>query len=62
LTIAAFETQGRIGLLMESVQFAIAPGNSLAVPIMLLNQGLVADDFRLTVEGIPLSWVSTARL
>lgn len=59
LTVAAFETQGRIGMLMESVQFAVAPGNSLAVPIMLLNQGLVADDFRMTVEGIPVSWVST---
>ena len=28
LTVAAFEVQGRIGILMESVQFSVAPGSS----------------------------------
>ncbi len=60
LTVAAFEVQGRIGILMESVQFSVAPGSSAAIPIVLLNQGLVEDNFKLSIEGLPISWVSTS--
>ena len=60
LTVAAFEVQGRIGVLMESVQFSVAPGSSATVPIVLLNQGLVADSFKLSIDGLPVSWVSTS--
>jgi hypothetical protein len=60
LTIAAFEVQGRIGVLMETVQFSVAPGSSASVPVVLLNQGLVADNFKLSIEGLPVSWVSTS--
>jgi hypothetical protein len=59
LTIAALEVQGRIGLLMASTEFSVAPGSSVSVPITLINQGLEADTFQLSVEGIPASWVST---
>ncbi len=60
LTIAAFEVQGRIGVMMEALQFSVAPGSSASIPIVLLNQGLVEDSFRLSIEGLPVSWVSTS--
>jgi uncharacterized integral membrane protein len=60
LTVAAFEVKGRIGVLMESIQFSVAPGSSATIPVVLLNQGLVEDNFKLSVEGIPVSWVSTS--
>jgi uncharacterized membrane protein len=57
LTVAAFEVQGRIGILMESVQFSVSPGSSAVIPIVLLNQGLVEDNFKLSPlvvrPGIP---------
>jgi hypothetical protein len=59
LRVAAFEAQGRIGVMMQSIQFAVAPGSSVPVVIVLLNQGLASDEFRLSVEGIPLDWIST---
>lgn len=60
LILAAFESQGRVGVMLPSVQFSTAPGESLNVPISVINRGLAADTFRLGVEGIPASWVSTA--
>jgi uncharacterized membrane protein len=60
LTVAAFEVQGRIGILMESVQFSVSPGSSAVIPIVLLNQGLVEDNFKLSIDGLPVSWVSTS--
>ena len=59
LTVAAFQSDGRIGILMASVHFTVVPGNEVNVPIMLLNRGLDPDVFRLNIEGIPSSWVST---
>lgn len=59
LTIAAFESPGRVGLLMESLQFSVSPGSSVSVPLVMHNRGLEEDTFRLSVEGIPTSWVST---
>ena len=46
--------------MLQSIQFAVAPGSSVPVAIVLLNQGLVPDELRLSVEGIPLDWVSAA--
>ena len=60
LTVAAFEVQGRIGVLMETVQFSVSPGSSATIPVVLLNQGLVEDSFKLSIEGLPVSWVSTS--
>jgi len=60
LTVAAYENKGRIGVLMEATQFAVNPGTQIAIPIVLLNQGLTEDSFKLAVSGIPVNWVSTA--
>ena len=57
LTVAALEVPGRIGLLLASTEFAIAPGESVAIPLVLNNQGLERDVISLSVDGIPISWV-----
>ncbi len=59
LKVAVYELEGRIGVLMHSNQFTVTPGGSVTIPIVLRNQGLEADNFRVGVEGIPTSWVST---
>ena len=59
LAIAAFDSQGRVGVMLSSVQFSTAPGEILTIPISVLNRGVNSDTFRLGVEGIPVSWVST---
>jgi len=60
LTVAALEVQGRIGLLMDSTQFTVAPGSSTTFSIILINHGLAEDTFRMKIEGIPMGWVSTS--
>ncbi len=60
LTIAAFQTEGRIGMLLSATQFAVVPGSSINIPILLHNRGLIPDTFRLGVEGLPTAWISTA--
>jgi uncharacterized membrane protein len=60
LTVAAFQSEGRVGLLLAATQFAVAPGGSVTFPLLLHNRGLTADTFRLGVEGIPTAWISTA--
>ncbi|MGE5377057.1 MAG: DPP IV N-terminal domain-containing protein [Bacteroidota bacterium] len=60
LIIAAFESQGLVGVMLRSVQFAAAPGGSFTIPLTVLNRGLVPATFRLGVEGIPVSWISTS--
>ena len=59
LAIAAFDSQGRVGVKLGSVQFSTPPGEILTIPISVLNRGVNSDTFRLGVEGIPVSWVST---
>jgi TolB protein len=59
LNVAAFQTEGRIGILLESVQFSVSPGSTITIPLVLHNRGLEADTFRLDVDGIPAAWIST---
>jgi TolB protein len=60
LLVAAFESHGRVGVMLKSLQFSVAPGESLTIPLTVMNRGLDSDDFRLGVKGIPVSWVSTS--
>jgi uncharacterized membrane protein len=60
LLVAAFQSQGSVGVLMNSVQFSVSPGSAISVPLTLVNQSLDDDQFTLAVEGIPTSWVSTS--
>jgi hypothetical protein len=59
LTVAAYESRGRIGVLLGSLQYPIIPGSTVHVPILLQNRGLEEDTFRLSIAGIPSTWIST---
>jgi uncharacterized membrane protein len=59
LTVAAYESRGRIGVLLGSIHFAVIPGSTIHIPILLQNRGLQEDSFRLNVTGIPANWIST---
>ena len=59
LRVGAYETGSRVGILMDSLQYHVDPGTAVTVPFILINQGLSEDNLRLSVEGLPISWVST---
>jgi uncharacterized membrane protein len=59
LTVAAQEVPGRIGILMETTEFSVLPGESTSIPIILLNQGSDGDSLYLSVQGIPEAWATT---
>jgi hypothetical protein len=59
VTVAAYESEGRIGVLLGSVQFSVIPDTSITVPMILKNRGVKDDAFILSVEGIPANWVTT---
>jgi hypothetical protein len=60
MTVAAFNTEGRIGVLVASVQYSVAPGGSIDIPLTLVNRGIDPDSFRLNVKGISTEWITTA--
>jgi hypothetical protein len=60
LTVAALQVPGRIGLLLAATEFPVVPGESVAISLVLFNQGLEGDVVNLAVEGIPSSWVSAS--
>jgi len=60
LKVAVYEVQGRLGVMMHSNQFTAIPGSSISIPLVLRNQGLEMDGFRLAIDGIPTAWVSTS--
>jgi len=59
VTVVAYESEGRIGVLLGSVQFSVMPSASITVPMILKNRGIKEDVFILSVEGIPANWVTT---
>ncbi len=59
LTVAAYQSKGRIGVMLGSIYFSISPGSNIQIPILLQNRGTQADSFELNIEGIPTSWIST---
>ncbi len=54
-----YRSEGRIGVLVSSVQYSVAPGGDIVIPITLVNRGLETDTFRLHVQGISTEWIST---
>jgi len=59
LTVAAKIVEGRLGVMMEATKYTVSPGGNVIVQLSIRNQGLVDDEFRLSVEDIPIEWVST---
>ncbi|HSB66694.1 MAG TPA: hypothetical protein VLD65_08945, partial [Anaerolineales bacterium] len=59
LTVAAYQSPGRIGIMLGSLHFSASPGSVIEIPILLQNRGEEKDSFRLHVRGLPEGWVST---
>ena len=59
LTVAAYQSRERIGIMLGSIHFSVAPGTSITIPILLQNRGDEQDGFRLNVTGLPANWIST---
>jgi hypothetical protein len=59
LTVAAYRSKGRIGVMLGSVHFSVTPGSIIDIPILLQNHGNEEDTFRLNVRGLPESWIAT---
>ncbi len=59
ITVAAIETEGRLGMLLAATQFAVEPGSSITIPVVLHNRGLTPDTFRLGIEDLPTAWISS---
>jgi uncharacterized membrane protein len=59
LTIAAYEVKGRVGVLLEALQYTAIPGEELTIPVVLVNQGLGPDTFQLGQTGLPEAWVTS---
>src|SRR5512140_2186696 len=53
LTVAGFEVPGRVGVLLNGLQYAVTPGEILTIPVIITNQGLGTDIFHLSTEGLP---------
>jgi heat shock protein HslJ len=57
LTVAGFEVPGRVGVLLNGLQYAATPGETSALPVAITNQGLGADIFHLEQEGLQPNWI-----
>ena len=60
LTVAAYQSKGRIGVMLGAVHFSVTPGASIDIPILLQNRGDEEDGFRLNIAGIPAHWITTS--
>lgn len=47
-----------ISLYLDSTQVSVEPGQSVSLPVVILNQGTSADNFTLSVTGVPAPWVT----
>jgi heat shock protein HslJ len=51
--------QGNVKLATQEDQYSVAPGSRLEIPLAVINEGSIPEQVRISVEGIPLVWVST---
>jgi serine/threonine protein kinase/Tol biopolymer transport system component len=51
--------QERVALYADTLQISTAPGAAATASVILLNKGSASDNFRITVLGIPASWVTS---
>jgi Tol biopolymer transport system component len=62
LIVAAYQSEGRIGIILSSIYFSVGPGSSVTIPVLLQNLGLKEDTFQLNIEGIPANWITSNAL
>jgi len=48
---------GRISISTDAAQFTVEPGQSINIPVTLLNQGAVVDHYTVSVSGLPHTWL-----
>lgn len=48
---------GRISISTDAAQFTVEPGQSISIPVTLLNQGAVVDHYTVAVNGLPHTWL-----
>jgi len=48
----------RVGVFLKTTDLPVVPGASVILAVIVLNQSNVADNFAVSVEGIPAGWVS----
>jgi Tol biopolymer transport system component len=60
LKVGHQEIEGRIGAILENSQFSVIPGSSIEISIQVINNGIETDQFRLAVEGLPTSWLTSS--
>lgn len=58
LTVAGFEVKGRVGVLLQGLQYSVVPGEQLVIDSVLINQGLTADTLRLALADLPSGWAA----
>ena len=51
--------QDIVTLTTKTSQYSVAPGGTLEIPVVLTNQGNTQERLRISVEWIPIVWVST---
>jgi len=50
----------RVGVVLESGRFSVAPGSAVTIPVTVINKSSVVDHFQLRVNGLPHGWVTSA--
>jgi heat shock protein HslJ len=56
LSVAGFEVPGRVNVLLNGLQYTVTPGEKLAAPVIIFNQGLGPDTFQVEATGLPSGW------
>ena len=56
--VTTSEGLGRVGVFIETAQITAEPGQTTSIPVVLLNQGAVVDHFKISVAGVPPTWVT----
>lgn len=53
-----YQQSGSVGLRIDASQFTVTPGDTLSIPVVVINQGAYDETFHLSVDGISPDWVS----
>ncbi len=48
----------KAGVYLDTSQFAVAPGNSIPIKLVVVNQSALVDRFKVSLAGIPEGWLS----
>ncbi|MEA3439831.1 MAG: hypothetical protein U9R58_06080 [Chloroflexota bacterium] len=52
--------QQPIEINLEGKDYAVSPGSTINIPLVLLNNSADTDSFKLIIEGVPAAWVAAS--